>query len=172
MIFTSLGLLVLALALLITGIVKSSVAFLMLSLLATVAAAALLALTYSVARRTGLTTGAFPTPAPAVGAPPGGAPGTATVVMYVPVDQLPAMAPAAAALKVATGAAAGNGNGAGTAAPPVAGYDDMTAEQVGKLVNSGALSEAQLHSLREYETGHAGRRRVIDRIDRVLGQQA
>jgi hypothetical protein len=170
-IFTSLGLLVLALALLVTGIVKSSVAFLMLSLLATVAAAALLALTYSVARRTGLTTGALPTPAPAMGAPPGGGPGTATVVMYVPVDQLPVMAPAAAAMRVAT---SGNGNGAGAngAGAPIAGYDDMTAEQVGKLVGSGALSEAQLHSLRLYEAAHAGRRRVIDRIDRVLGQQA
>jgi hypothetical protein len=46
----------------------------------------------------------------------------------------------------------------------------MTVDQVGKLVGSGALSEAQLHALREYEASHAGRRRVIDRIDSVLSQ--
>jgi hypothetical protein len=82
--------------------------------------------------------------------------------MYVPVEQLPAMAPAAAAMKVGAGA---NGNGA---APPVAGYDEMTAEQIGKLVTSGALSESQLQSLRDYEEAHAARKTVLDRIDRSL----
>jgi hypothetical protein len=170
-IFTALGLLVLAGALLLAGIAKSSVLLLMLSLLSTVAAAAVLALTYSIARRTGLTTGALPAmPAPAAGAPPTMPPdvNTATVVMYVPVDQLPAMAPAAAAMKVG-GGANGNGTGAGGgASAPVSGYDDMTAEQVVKLVTSGALNEMQLTAVREYEASHGARKSVLDRIDKVL----
>ena len=168
MIFTALGLLVLAGALLIAGIAKSSVLLLMLSLVSTVAAIAVLALTYSIARRTGLTTGALPAmPAPAAGAPPT-PPGQAAVVMYVPVEQLPAMAPAAAAMKVG-GAANGNGAAAGSS-PPVAGYDDMTADQIGKLVSSGALSDQQLQALRDYESSHAARKTVLERIDRSLYQ--
>lgn len=166
MIFTALGLLVLGGALLIAGIAKSSVLLLMLSLIATVAAVAVLALTYSIARRTGLTTGALPAmPAPAAGAPPLGPMSPPTgVFMYVPVEQIPTMAPAAAAVKVG----ASNGNSAPAGAPPVAGYDEMTAEQIGKLVASGALSESQLQALRDYEAGHAGRKTVLDRIDRSL----
>jgi hypothetical protein len=164
-IFTALGLLVLGAALLIAGIAKSSVLLLMLSLVSTIAGIAVLALTYSIARRTGVTTGALPTmPAPAAGAPPAQAAG---VFMYVPVEQLPAMAPAAAAMKVG-GAANGNGSAASAGAPPVAGYDEMTADQVGKLVASGALSETQLQALRDYEADHAGRKTVLDKIDRSL----
>jgi hypothetical protein len=168
-IFTALGLLVLAGAMLIAGIAKSSVLLLMLSLLCTVAAVATLAVTYSIARRTGLTTGALPAmPTPAAGASP--LPGQAGVFMYVPVEQLPAMAPAAAAMKVGS-APGGNGNGSAAAgAPPVAGYDEMTAEQVVKLVGSGALNEGQLQALRDYEAGHSARKTVLDRIDKVLYQ--
>jgi len=160
-IFTALGLLVLAAALLIAGIAKSSVAFLMLSLVATCAAGAALAIAYSIARRSGVIADA-----PAAG--PAGMPQTA-MVMYVPVDQLPAMSPAAAAMKV--GAVPANGNGTGaheSATPPIAGYESMTAEQVGKLVSSGALSDEQLEALRAYESAHAARKTVLDRIDRSL----
>jgi hypothetical protein len=166
-IFTALGLLVLAGALLIAGIAKSSVLLLMLSLLCTVAAVATLAVTYSIARRTGLTTGALPAmPTPAAGAPPMA--GQAGVFMYVPVEQLPAMAPAAAAMKVGS-AGAGNGNGSAATAP-LAGYDEMTADQVVKLVGSGALSETQLQAVRDYEAGHGARKTVLDRIDKVRYQ--
>jgi hypothetical protein len=160
-IFTALGLLVLAGALLLAGIAKSSVLLLMLSLVATIAACAVVAVAYSVARRMGL--------AGQVGPPPGMPDGqTATVVMYVPVDQLPAMAPAAAAMRVGANGI-GNGNGSATP-PPLAGYDDMTAEQIGKLIGSGALNPAQLEAVREYEAGHAARKTVLDRINKVLYQ--
>lgn len=165
MIFTAIGLLVLGLALLIAGMAKSSVLLLMLSLVSTVAAIAVLAVSYSIARRTGLASGALPAmPTPAAGAPPlPGQPGQG-VFMYVPVDQIPTMAPAAAVH------AGGNGNGTGTAlaAAPVAGYDEMTAEQVGKLIASGALNEGQLQALRDYEAAHAARKTVLERIDRSL----
>lgn len=171
MIFTALGLLVLAVALLIGGIAKTSVLLLMLSLVSAVAAVAVVALTYSIAKRTGDTSGALPTMgAPVVaGGPMPGAPGQGQgVFMYVPVEQLSNLAPAAAAMKVG---AAGNGNGSGSAsAPPIAGYDDMTAEQIGKLVSSGALNDAQLQSLRDYEASHSARKTVLDRIDRSLYQ--
>lgn len=169
MIFTALGLLVLAVALLIGGIAKTSVLLLMLSLVSAVAAVAVVALTYSIAKRTGDTSGALPTMAGPAGAggPMPNAPGQG-VFMYVPVEQLSNLAPAAAAMKVG---AAGNGNGSGGAsAAPIAGYDDMTAEQIGKLVSSGALNDAQLQSLRDYEASHSARKTVLDRIDRSLYQ--
>lgn len=167
MIFTALGLLVLSFGLFIAGIAKSSVLLLMLSLVATVAACVVLSMSYSIARRSGLVSGrASAMPAPATGAPPNLDPNTATVVMYVPVDQLPAMSPAGAAMKVGA-SSAGSTNGSALPAP-VAGYDEMTADQVCKLVASGALNEAQLQALRDYEAGHAGRKTVLDRIDKTL----
>jgi hypothetical protein len=178
-IFTALGLLALALALLVAGIAKSSVLLLMLCLVCTVAAGAVLAVAYSIARRTGLVgaapgaggVGAGGVGGP-IGAPQGLDPTTAAVVMYVPVDQLPTMSPAGAAMKAAAAAGVnGNGSGSGVGAAdgaPLAGYDEMSAEQVGKLVTSGALSESQLQTVREYEAAHAARKTVLDRIDRAL----
>lgn len=167
MIFTALGMLVLAAALFIAGIAKSSVLLLMLSLVCTIGACVVLGMSYGIARRSGLISGGAPAmPAPAGGAPPGFDPNAGMVVMYVPVDQLPAMSPAGAAMKVGA-ASASSGNGAAVAAP-VAGYDEMTADQVTKLVGSGALSESQLQALRDYEASHAGRKTVLDRIDRAL----
>ncbi len=163
MIFTALGMLVLAAALFIAGIAKSSVLLLMLSLVSTVACCVVLGMSYGVARRSGL----IADPAPAAGPPPGFEPGNGMVVMYVPVDQLPAMSPANAAMKVGA-ASASSGNGSGGAAAPIAGYDAMTADQVCKLVSSGALNEDQLRTLRDYEAGHAARKTVLDRIDRSL----
>lgn len=154
MIFTALGLLVLGAALFIAGIAKSSVPFLMLSLVATAAAGGALAIAYSVARRTGVIPDAPPVPQGAV-------------VMYVPMDQLPAMAPAAAAMKVGA-ASSGNGNGNGSAGAPIAGYESMTADQVCKLVSSGAFSAEQLAALREYEASHGARKTVLERIDKAL----
>lgn len=165
MIFTALGLLVLAAAFLIAGIAKSSVAFLMLSLVTTMAAGAALAIAYSIARRSGVIadTGSAAGPAGGVGAPPPGA-----VVMYVPVDQLPAMSPANA-MKVGAAPSTGNGSAvSGAAAPPIAAYESMTADQVCKLVASGALNEVQLQAVRDYEAAHAGRKTILERIDRTL----
>lgn len=159
MIFTALGTLVLAAALFIAGIAKSSVLLLMLSLVCTIGACVVLGMSYGIAKRSGLIAGAPATP-------PGFDPNSGMVVMYVPVDQLPAMSPAGAAMKVGA-ASASSGNGSSVPAP-VAGYDQMTADQVVKLVASGALSESQLQALREYEAGHAGRKTVLDRIDRAL----
>ena len=53
-------------------------------------------------------------------------------------------------------------------APPVVGYDEMTADQVVKLIASGALTEGQLEALRDYETAHAGRKTVLDRLSRMV----
>lgn len=159
MIFTALGMLVLAAALFIAGIAKSSVLLLMLSLVSTVACCVVLGMSYGVARRSGLIAERDGSVAPP--------PNNGMVVMYVPVDQLPAMSPANAAMKVGA-ASASSGNGSGGAAAPIAGYDAMTADQVVKLVASGALNEDQLRTLRDYEAGHAARKTVLDRIDRSL----
>ncbi|MDQ1375128.1 MAG: hypothetical protein QOJ09_2466, partial [Actinomycetota bacterium] len=56
-----------------------------------------------------------------------------------------------------------SGNGAGA---PVVGYDDMTAEQVVRLVRSGALSDEQLVVLVDYEQRHQARKTVLDRATR------
>lgn len=163
MIFTALGMLVLAAALLIAGIAKSNVLLLMLAVLCEVGGCVVLAMSYGIARRSGLIK-----PAEAA-TPPGFDPNSGMVVMYVPVDQLPAMSPAGAAMKVGAAAATSASSGNGTSTPaPVAGYDEMTADQVCKLVASGALGEAQLRALRDYESSHAARKTVLDRIDRSL----
>jgi hypothetical protein len=44
----------------------------------------------------------------------------------------------------------------------------MTADQVVKLVSSGALIPEQLAALREYEAQSHARKTVLDRLDRAL----
>ena len=152
MIFTSLGLLIGAVALFIAGIVKSSVALLTLSLVVSVAAGVILFASFGAARKLS-----------AAGVLPGGAgvaPGAQPVVMYVAPEQL----------GIVSG---GNGGGAYAAPPtgatqPIVGYDEMSAQQVVGLIASGALTPDQLAAIRVYETGTAGRKTVLDRLDRAL----
>ena len=126
MIFTSLGLLLVALGFLIAGIAKSSVALLMVSLFLTIGAGLVLVL--------------VPAAAPRI----------------VAVQQQ--QAPQSLVDLTATPAPATNGAGA-----PVVGYDDMTADQVLRLVRSGALSDEQLTVLVEYEERHQARKTILDR---------
>jgi hypothetical protein len=120
-IFTSLGLLLVALGFLIAGIAKSSVALLMVALFVTVGAGVVLILVTAAAQRIVAAQQQQPQP-------------TAVVDLTT--------------------------NGA---APPVVGYDDMTAEQVVRLVRSGALSDEQLTLLVDYEERHQARKTVLDR---------
>lgn len=146
MIFTSLGLILVALGFLIAGIAKSSVALLMVSLMLTLASGIVLVLVAGAARRlveaSGVAGGGAQAPPP-----------SADGIMYVPV-------PAASG---AVGGAGGNGAGA----PPVIGYDDMTADQVAKLIRSGALTADQLDAIRAYEEARQGRRTVLDAVTRA-----
>lgn len=144
MIFTSLGLILVALAFLIAGIAKSSVPLLMVSLMLTLASGVVLVLVAAAARRLVEASGVT---LPAATAP------TSDGIMYVPV-------PAASG---AVGASTGNGAGA----PPVVGYDTMTADQVVKLVRSGALTADQLDAIRAYEEARQGRRTVLDAVTRA-----
>ena len=123
MIFTSLGLLLVALGFLIAGIAKSSVALLMVSLFLTLGAGVVLILVTAAAQRI-----------------------------------VAAQQPQPTAVVDLTTAPSTNGAGA-----PVVGYDDMTAEQVVRLVRSGALSDEQLTVLVEYEERHQARKTVLDR---------
>jgi hypothetical protein len=150
MIFTALGLLVVAAGLLLAGIAKSSVALLMASLLLTLGAGVVLAMVVPAARKLAAATGGGAAPAFAT---PQGQP----VVLYV--QQAP----------VAT-------NGAAAPAPidltdggsPFVGYDVLTAKQITDLVDGGSLTAAQLVAIREYETANAGRRTVLNRLEKVL----
>lgn len=136
MIFTSLGLLLVALGFLIGGIAKSSVAMLMVSLFLTIGAGVVLILVSAAAQRI-------------VAAQ------REQGVLQPVVDLRPAAAPEAAAF-------APNGNA------PLVGYDDMTAEQVVRLVRSGALTDDQLAVLVDYEQRHQSRKTILDRAKREL----
>jgi hypothetical protein len=140
-IFTSLGLLLVALGFLLAGIAKSSVALLMVSLFVTLGAGIVLILVSAAARQ--------------IVAATGGGVGVARQEMHPVVIDLREEQAAATA-------AAANGRA------PVVGYDDMTAEQVMKLIRSGALGQDQLSSVRDYEAAHQGRKTVLDRLDREL----
>jgi hypothetical protein len=172
MIFGSLGLLVVAGGLLAGGIAKSSTNYLVGSFLCTLLAGALLLIAYAAAR-TKLGTAASATPggnplANFSGVPPA-AQGLQPIVMYLPASQVPAgfqPAPAPAAVLAGNG---GRPMEDGFApAPPFLGYDEMTAEQVVKLISSGALTDAQLRALRDYEAGGAARKTVLDKLERAI----
>jgi len=180
MIFGSLGLLVVGAGLLIAGITKGSTGYLALSFACSAAGGVLLLLAYASARGvTGMSALARQGAAPPGGfAPPGGQP----MVMYVPVtpEVLEQLTPASAPNGGNREAEPRDGNGhtapnevatgvaVATEAPPVVGYDQMTADQVIKLVASGALTESQLEALRDYEASHDGRKTVLDRLGRML----
>lgn len=137
MIFTALGLLVVAAGLLIAGIAKSSVALLMTSLLLTLGAAVVLAMVVPAARKLAASTDASAQP-PAFTTAQG-----QPVVLYV--QQAPP---------------SGQTNGHS----PIVGYDDMTAAQITKLIASGALTDEQLEAVRDYEKSHAARRSVLTKL--------
>jgi len=172
MIFGSLGLLVAAGGLLAAGIANSNTGLLIGSFLCTALAGILLLVTYAAARGgaiagAGAQTGVIP-----AAAIPGGAPvaGSQPVLMYVPVGQVPG------ALQPVGAPTGGNGSSLPSAidntdfapAPPFLGYDDMTADQVVKLVASGALTPEQLAALRDYESQGQARKTVLDKLDRAL----
>lgn len=137
MIFTALGLLVVAAGLLLAGIAKSSVALLMASLLLTIASAVVLAMVLPAARKLAESNGS--TNAQIVG--PNGV--AQPVVLYV--QQAPPV---------------GDTNGHS----PIVGYDEMTATQITKLIASGALTDDQLDAVRDYEATHAARRSVLAKL--------
>ena len=158
MIFTSLGMLVLSACFFIAGLIKSSIPLLVVSLVCTAGATILLLGTADLARRKAWTdAGVAPT------APPAG--GTAPVLVYVPADQLQQVVAGSANGHAVT---AGNGGARSPAGPPIVGYDDMTAEQVTRLISSGALTDEQLRALRSYEQAGPARKTVLDRVDRAL----
>jgi hypothetical protein len=171
MIFGSLALLVGAGGLLAAGIADSNTGLLIGSFACTAGAGILLLVTYAAARGGQLgaaQAGTIPT-AGFPGGVPAAVPGTQPVLMYVPVGQVPG------ALQPVGAPTGGNGstlpsadNAAFAPAPPFMGYDDMTADQVVKLVSSGALTPEQLTALREYEAGGHARKTVLDRLDRAL----
>ena len=146
MIFTSLGLLLVAAAFLIAGIAKSSVALLMVSLLLTVAAGVVLVLVVSAARRIAAAS------APQTAVAPVGAPQIVYVPVQLPLDSAPP----------------GVSNGHHEPAVPIVGYDDMTADQVVALLRTGVLGAEQLEAVRSYEQANQGRRTVLRQLDRAL----
>jgi hypothetical protein len=90
------------------------------------------------------------------------------VLMYVPVSQVPGALQPVGAPAGGNGSSLGVDQGAFAPAPPFLGYDEMTAEQVVKLVASGALTIEQLEALRRYEADGQARKTVLDRLDRAL----
>lgn len=144
MIFTALGLLLVAAGLLVAGIAKSSVALLMTSLLVTIASGVVLALVLPAARKLAANSGA-----------PAGTPGFVTpqgqpVVLYV--QQAPTATAPQPTIDLTDGAS------------PFVGYDLLTAKQVSELIASGTLTDEQLAAVRDYEASHAARRTVLAKL--------
>jgi hypothetical protein len=173
MIFASLGLLIAAGGLLAGGITNSNVGLLVASFACTAVAGILLMVAYASARNAaGLgaaQAGMLPVAIP--GGAPAPVPGTQPVLMYVPISQVPgAMQPVgvAAGANGGTVPAAAGSAAAFAPASPFLGYDDMTADQVVKLVASGALTVEQLVAVRDYEAGGQARKTVLDKIDRAI----
>ena len=149
MIFTALGLLLVAAGLLVAGIAKSSVALLMTSLLVTIGAGVVLAMVLPAARKLAGASGGQ-TAAPGFVTPKG-----QPVVLYV--QQAPTAAPTAAP---ATQPTIDLTDGAS----PFVGYDLLTAKQVSELIASGTLTDEQLAAVRDYEASHAARRTVLAKL--------
>src|SRR3954454_22845319 len=172
MIFASLGLLIAAGGLLAGGIANSNVGLLVASFVCTAVAGVLLMVAYAAARNAGALgvpgAGTLPVAMPA-GAP-SPVPGTQPVLMYVPIAQAPGVLQPVAAGNGGNGGSAGTGGSTSgfAPAPPFLGYDDMTADQVVKLVASGALTPEQLSAVRDYEERGQSRKTVLDKIDRAL----
>ena len=171
MIFGSLGLLVVAGGLLAAGISKSSTGFLVVSLICTAGAGVLLFLAYAAAR-SGAGLGALGAGTPAPAGFPGQVPAGQPVVMYVPVTPGTGGVPAAPTGLPATAAQAfaptnGGSHPQPTTGPPIVGYDQMTAEQILKLIGTGALTDDQLRAMRDYEANGPARKTVLSRLENV-----
>src|SRR3954471_19722253 len=168
MIFASLGLLIAAGGLLAGGIANSNVGLLVASFACTAVAGVLLMAAYAAARNAGAlgTAGAGTLPVALPAGAPSPVPGTQPVLMYVPIAQ------AQGALQPQPVAVGNGGNGGSPSsfapAPPFLGYDNMTADQVVKLVASGALTPEQLIAVREYEERGQARKTVLDNLDRAI----
>ena len=150
MIFTALGLLLVAAGLLVAGIAKSSVALLMTSLLVTIGAGVVLAMVLPAARRLADATGGQAA-APGFVTPQG-----QPVVLYVQQAPAPVPAPTATATPATIDLTDG--------ASPFVGYDLLTAKQVSELIASGTLTDEQLAAVRDYEASHAARRTVLAKL--------
>jgi hypothetical protein len=153
MIFTALGLLLVAAGLLLAGIAKSSVALLTASLLLTIGAGVVLALVLPAARKLSEATGG--------GAQLASTPQGQPVVLYVQQAPTASTTEPQATIDL-TRAAASDAHANGTS--PFIGYDLLTAKQVTELINSGSLTEEQLAALRDYEESHAARRTVLAKL--------
>ena len=148
MIFTSLGLLLVSLGLLIAGIAKSSVALLMASLACTVVAGIVLATVLPATRRlqesTSANGGSWSGPLQTQNGQP--------VVLYVQ-QQPPVTTPVESTATIDLRDSA-----------PIVGYESMTAQQITKLIASGALTDEQLEAVREYESAHGARKSVLAKL--------
>ena len=150
MIFTSLGLLLVSLGLLIAGIAKSSVALLMASLACTVVAGVVLATVLPATRRLQEASGQ----GGSWSGPPLQTPNGQPVVLYVQQQPITASAPAAAPTETIDL----------RDSAPIVGYESMTAQQINKLITSGALTDEQLAAVREYEEAHGARKSVLAKL--------
>jgi hypothetical protein len=142
MIFTSLGLLVVGAVLLFVGIAKSSLPPLILSLVCTIGAGALLYASFLYYRKKAIEEGRMP-------ADDGAGPGfpMAYNVPSTPATWTPTAAP---------------GSNGGQKMP-VDGWDDLNVEQASTLVTTLNLDE--LHAVRRYEVEHANRKTLLSAID-------
>ena len=57
-------------------------------------------------------------------------------------------------------------------APPIPGYDEMTAAEVVRVVATGSLAKPALAALLAYEASHETRTTVITGLERALGVKA
>jgi hypothetical protein len=57
-------------------------------------------------------------------------------------------------------------------APPIPGYDEMTAAEVVRVVATGSLAKPALAALLAYEASHQTRTTVITSLERALGVKA
>ena len=152
MIFTSLGLLLVSLGLLVAGIAKSSVALLMASLVCTVVAGVVLATVLPATRRLQAATGTGgPWSGPGMQLPNG-----QPVVLYVHPQPQPSSSPSATAEETSPIDLRD--------AAPIVGYESMTAQQITKLIASGALTDEQLEAMRRYEEAHGARKSVLAKL--------
>lgn len=139
MIVTAVALLVLATIFLVIGILSSSVAWLVISLLATLAAAGTLVASFAHYRRRALI------------APPAGYPGAYVAETPPPQPPLPSTATAAAPVVAAP------------AATVLAGWDGRSAADCVRIVSTLSLDE--LHAVRRHEVEGKHRKTVLAAID-------
>jgi len=142
---TSLALLIAAIVLIIVGAIKGSVLLLGISLGCGAAGAVALLVANALAPRLAQAAGPADTASPDGG----------RVVDLSTGNGSAAPAPLAA--------------WAAADAPPIAGYDEMTAAEIARVVGTGSLTKPALAALLAYEASHATRTTVITSLERALG---